>query len=86
MSNTDKTREALLNTMVKTKTGTPANEVSAEKSAEKTVAPAAAKPVTTKKVVSKKKAVAKQAPARKAAKKSEPVADPFQSKGRVWPD
>ncbi len=86
MSNSDKTREALLNTMVKTKTGTPANEVPAETAAEKTAAPAATKPVTRKKVASKKKTVAKRAPAVKAAKKSGPAADPFQSKGRVWPD
>jgi hypothetical protein len=86
MSNTDKTRDALLSTMVKTKTGTQANEAPAETTAKKSATPAATKPVTQKKVASKKKAVAKKAPARKAAEKSGPAADPFQSKGRVWPD
>ena len=86
MSNTDKTRNALLSTMVKTKTGAPANEAPAETTAKKTAAPAATKPVTRKKAASKKKAVAEKAPARKTAEQSVPATDPFQSKGRVWPD
>jgi hypothetical protein len=87
MSSADKTREALMNTMVKTKTGTQVDESPASKPA----APAAANPATQQKAASRKKVVAKKTPAKKTAArkstaKSAPQADPFQSKGRIWPD
>jgi DNA-binding protein HU-beta len=87
MSSADKTREALMNTMVKTKTGAKTDESPANKAA----APITAKPAANKKATTRKKAVAKKAPVKKAATrksatKSAPQADPFQSKGRVWPD
>ena len=81
MSSADKTREALMNTMVKTKTGAKTDESPANKAA----APTTAKPAAKKKAVAKKAPVKKAAP-RKLATKSAPQADPFQSKGRVWPD
>jgi|GEM_PF-3566478 len=82
MSSTDKTREALMNTMVTTKTGAKTNESPANKAS----APASTKPVAKKKAATRKKAVAKKATPKKPAAKSAPQADPFQSKGRVWPD
>ena len=87
MSNADKTREMLVNSMVKTKSGSEA------KPAAKASAGAASKPAATtaKKKTAKKKAVTRRTPAKarvhaKLSGRAQPAADPFQSKGRIWPD
>lgn len=84
MSTTDKTRAALLNTMIKSKTGGEAeNKTEAAKPAAKA---APKKAATKKKAVTKKAAPAKKAPAKKAPAAKVASNDPFQSRGRVWPD
>ena len=79
-SSTDKTREMLVNSMVKTKAGTADSD-----SAKSAAKPAANKKVARKKASSTVAAKSKKV-ARKPAAKSNPSADPFQSKGRIWPD
>ena len=90
MSSTDKTREMLVNSMVKTKTGAQANEPAKSGAGSAQAGKTVAKPVTRKKTA-KKKAVAKRATVKKKAiaktvAATKPATDPFQSRGRVWPD
>lgn len=88
MSKVDKSREMLVNSMVKTKAdaGVPETPVKEKKAASA----AKAKPVTRKKAA-KKKTSRRSAPARKAvpgkpAARSRLDSDPYQSRGRIWPD
>lgn len=86
MATADKTRDKLVESMRKSKTG----------AARK---PAAGKPATTRRPAAAKKTTARRAPARKAAQPKRPSAaaammavtwqtsdDPYQSDGRIWPD
>ena len=86
MATADKTRDKLVESMRKSKTG----------AARKT---AAGKPATTKRAAPAKKKTARRAPSRKAVQpRPAPTAaamravtwqvsnDPYQSDGRIWPD
>ncbi len=83
MSNTDKTRRMLMNSMEKTKAGIRANQASAEPAAKKKTV---ARKKTTAKKTAAKKAPVKKTSARKPMAKPQAVTDPYQSKGRIWPD
>ncbi len=82
MSDTDKTRRMLMNSIAKTRAGVHTNPVPAE--------PASPKPTTRKKTVRKKssmeKASAQKALINKSMARLQPVIDSYQSKGRIWPD
>lgn len=84
MSSTDKTREMLVNSMVKTKTGAQTNEPAKSGTGPAQATKTPAKPVAKKKSA-KKKAVAKRSTVKKKAA-AQPAVDPYQSRGRVWPD
>ena len=80
MSNTDKTRRMLMSSMKKTRAGTQANQTSA-----RSTTPTVKKKTTARKTTAKKTA-SKKASARKPVTSSQAITDPYQSKGRVWPD
>lgn len=85
MSNADKTREKLLNSMRKTKAGSEQKEDNAGSSAQKE----SEKPASAPAASSSKPAKQSPVPAKKKSSKT-PVmqgsSDPYQSRGRVWPD
>jgi hypothetical protein len=83
-SSTDKTRQMLVNSMVKTKAGTTDN--TSNKPAAQSTAKTAVKKQTAKKKAASGAPATRKKVAAKPAVKSQPSADPYQSKGRIWPD
>lgn len=83
MNNTDKTRRVLMNSMVKTRAGARTKPASAERASPK---PVARKKTATRKKATVKKVPIQKKPAGKLKVKPQLVADPYQSKGRIWPD
>lgn len=90
MATADKTKQKLVESMRKSKSG------AARKPAAK---PAASKPASGSRATPAKKTSTRRAPARKAAQPKRPLAaaamtavtwqasmDPYQSDGRIWPD
>ena len=93
MSNTDKTRQKLVNSMRKSKdaaAGKPAPRKGSAKTGSSVAAGTQAKPrktastATATASTADRGAVAK--PAAATGRPRQAVADPYQSSGRVWPD
>ncbi|WP_455217984.1 hypothetical protein [Kaarinaea lacus] len=87
MSTKDKTREKLLNSIKKTKK-VISDQPDTKQEHARTYAKPAAK--TTAKSGSKATPTAKSAPAKRPTRmtssRATPATDPYQSRGRVWPD
>jgi len=88
MSDTDKTRQKLMDTIRRTKAGAnPASEESSAAAPEpKEAAPKPAAAKSQAKPKSKPKVAPKRSAASSKKKAEQPTADPFQSSRRVWPD
>ena len=84
MSTKDRTREKLLNSMRATKKVINEQPDTKQEHA-KTYAPKTSASSTVKTPPKTTEAKAKK-PARKPTASSQPVSDPYQSRGRVWPD
>jgi phage protein D len=92
MTTADKTRQKLVDSMRKSKSGATGKPAASK--------PAASKAATGSRATPAKKTPARRAPARKAAQPQRPPAaaaamtavtwqsstDPYQSDGRIWPD
>ena len=89
MSTKDKAREKLLNSMKKTKKVIN-EQPDAKQEHAKTYAPKTRAPNTDETPAAKSPPKAKPAKAKRTTRKTStsthPASDPYQSRGRVWPD
>lgn len=84
MSDTEKTRQKLMDTIRRTKAGAAGTPEEAPQAAAEKPAPAAKPKAAKPKAKPSPKPAAKSAPAKKSAGGSQ--ADAYQSGRRVWPD
>jgi hypothetical protein len=84
MSNADKTREKLLNSMRKTKAGNEQGEQATETGNQPSPAKGESKSASRSKPA--RESAPKPSTAKPKTRSRQQKSDPFQSGGRVWPD